>query len=58
MLKGNDKLISLLLHWNEIRVRGGAAIAKSLVENEVLEILDLSYNGIGGDERNKSAEAF
>ena len=40
----------LLLHWNPIGPKGGQFIAKALVENEYLEILDVSNCHIGRAE--------
>jgi hypothetical protein len=40
-------LKSLNLHWNKIRYKGGLRIADSLCKNDILKILDLSFNLIG-----------
>lgn len=41
MLLENIKLETLYLHWNKIRAKGGAAIARALRGNRTLRILDL-----------------
>ena len=48
MIIGNNGLLVLFLHWNKLLPRGGAAIAKSLCKNNVLQILDISYCSMGG----------
>ena len=40
-------LKTLILHWNGIKYRGGLKIAESLLINETLKVLDLSWNLIG-----------
>jgi hypothetical protein len=47
MLMTNRGLTIIFLHWNKIRWKGGIEIANSLKENDVLQILDLSFNAIG-----------
>ncbi len=46
MLSYNKTLVSVLLHWNNIRARGAGDIFHALKENEILQILDLSYNSL------------
>ena len=40
----------LFLHYNRILGRGGAEIAKALQNSEV-QVLDISFNSIGGGKR-------
>ena len=40
-------LKTLSLHWNKIKYRGGLKIAESLLINETVKVLDLSWNLIG-----------
>ena len=46
-------LKSLLVHDNRILGRGGADIATAIKETNDLQILDISFNTIGGGTRNK-----
>lgn len=46
MLAYNTTLVSLLLHWNDIWAKGATQIFHSLIENDSLQILDLSYNSL------------
>jgi Ran GTPase-activating protein (RanGAP) involved in mRNA processing and transport len=42
-----NQLRSLNLHWNRIKFKGGLRLAEVLITNEVLKILDLSWNLLG-----------
>ena len=44
ILKSNDSLVALFLHWNFIRNRGCCALARALEVNDRLKILDISHN--------------
>lgn len=47
LLKGNDYLQELYLHWNHIKTKGGVFIFEGLVLNDSLKVLDLSWNSLG-----------
>jgi len=38
----------LFMAYNRVMGRGGAEIARALKVNSVLEVLDISYNSVGG----------
>jgi len=57
-LKLNLNLKVLLFHWNKIRGKGGSLIAKSLINNRSLIVLDGSFNSLGLSLNNKSAHEF
>lgn len=42
-----NQLRVLNLHWNKIKFRGGLRLAEALEKNELLKILDLSWNQLG-----------
>jgi Ran GTPase-activating protein (RanGAP) involved in mRNA processing and transport len=44
---GGNQLKVLNLHWNKIKFKGGLRIAEVLEHNEILRILDLSWNLLG-----------
>ena len=46
-IEKSQKLETLLLHWNKIRVKGAIFLAKSLKNNKVIKVLDLSFNSFG-----------
>lgn len=46
-LSYNTSLVVLFMHWNPIGPEGGEYIAKSLADNKVLMVLDLSFCNIG-----------
>ena len=48
MIASNTTLAILFLHWNKLQPRGGAEIAKALLRNTSLQILDVSYCSMGG----------
>jgi len=48
IIKINNKLKTVILHWNNIRYKGGIAISKALNKNNVIETFDISFNNIGG----------
>ncbi|KAL4468591.1 hypothetical protein ABPG74_005094 [Tetrahymena malaccensis] len=50
----NSQLIELYLHWNNISSQGGLAIAQGLEQNNSLQVLDLSYNGLGNPQNLNS----
>ncbi len=37
----------LNLHWNKIKFKGGLRLAESIEKNEILKILDISWNLLG-----------
>lgn len=41
-------LKTLIVHWNQIRGRGSAALAKAIKKNQSLQIFDASFNSFGG----------
>lgn len=43
------RLKELYLHWNHISTQGANLIYYSLIDNESLKVLDLSWNNINGD---------
>ena len=43
-------LDELILHWNFLGPNCGAMIAKSLLTNFFVKVIDISYNAIGGHE--------
>ena len=45
-------LAELYLHWNNLGVIGGRAVAEGLMENIYLKVLDISYNSIGTGNNN------
>lgn len=48
MLESDDlKLRALILHWNNIKGRGSAALAKAIKYNHTLQIFDASFNNFG-----------
>ena len=49
MLKDNVPLKELYLRWNLITDEGGSWIFKSLLINENVRVLDLSFNSLGCD---------
>ena len=51
-LKKHLHMNSVLLHWNKIGGIGGAKVFKALSSNNILQVLDLSFNslGIGGGD--------
>ena len=51
--EGNTKIKELGLKWNQIDGEGGVAIAEALSENRDLKVLDLSWNKIGTNFRQK-----
>ncbi|EAR90528.1 hypothetical protein TTHERM_00118760 (macronuclear) [Tetrahymena thermophila SB210] len=50
----NSQLQELYLHWNNISSQGGLAIAQGLEQNNSLQVLDLSYNGLGNPQNLSS----
>ena len=46
-MEPNMSLRTLLLHWNRIRGKGSAALAKGIKHNNSLLILDASFNAFG-----------
>ena len=55
----NNKLKWLLLHWNQIKSKGGVDLAKALDKNNTIETFDISFNNIGCDGwDNECAKAF
>lgn len=42
-----NQLKVLNLHWNQIKFRGGLRLAEALSRNDVLKILDISWNLLG-----------
>jgi len=46
LFEGNS-LKALNLHWNKIKYKGGIQIAKAMEKNNVLKVLDMSWNVIG-----------
>ncbi len=40
-------IVSLLIHWNQIRGKGAIALAKALRKNQSLQIFDASFNSFG-----------
>lgn len=55
IIKMNNKLKSILLHWNNIRYKGGIEIVKALSANNTLEVFDISFNNIGGGFQNNES---
>ena len=37
----------LYIHWNKINAKGGSLIFEALTENNLLKVLDISWNDIG-----------
>lgn len=37
----------LNLHWNKIKFKGGLRLAEMLAKNDILKILDVSWNNLG-----------
>ncbi|KAL4496016.1 hypothetical protein ABPG72_015438 [Tetrahymena utriculariae] len=53
-LKESQEINELYLHWNKFSSQGGIAIAKGLEQNISLQVLDMSYNGLGNPTGVKS----
>ncbi|KAL4468589.1 hypothetical protein ABPG74_005092 [Tetrahymena malaccensis] len=53
-LKESQEINELYLHWNKFSSQGGIAIAKGLEQNISLQVLDMSYNGLGNPKGVKS----
>ena len=47
MESNGNKLRVLNLHWNKIKFKGGIRITDAIKQNEILKILDLSWNHLG-----------
>lgn len=58
MLKNNNCLSVLLLHWNYIKGQGGIDLADALSVNEKLLVFDCSFNSFGSSEKNQSAKSW
>ncbi len=43
----SNEIRDLNLHWNRIKAKGGLSIARSLVDNKSLRVLDLGWNSLG-----------
>jgi len=54
----NDAITVLFIHWNKIWAKGAIAILKALEKNQVVQVLDLSFNAIGADKTNSAATQF
>ena len=57
MLEENAALVVLFLHWNKIRTQG-RLIFNALVENQYLQILDISFNTIASEQTVISMNTF
>lgn len=44
----NSYLSELYLHWNQIKAAGGTKIFQGLMDNDFVQVLDLSWNSLGG----------
>ncbi|EAR90532.2 hypothetical protein TTHERM_00120780 (macronuclear) [Tetrahymena thermophila SB210] len=53
-LRESQEINELYLHWNKFSSQGGIAIAKGLEKNISLQVLDMSYNGLGNPKGVKS----
>ena len=59
MLKQTMKLNCLMLHWNQISGIGGRKLAKAMINNNSIQIMDLSFNNMGiGSGGNNCVIAF
>lgn len=58
MLKINNELTVLLLHWNFIKGQGCVDLAEALTANERVYVFDCSFNSFGSSEKNASAKAL
>jgi Ran GTPase-activating protein (RanGAP) involved in mRNA processing and transport len=58
MINYNCVLKNLNLHYNQIRFKGGVAIFENLIENTTLQYLDMSWNALGKDSTNETADAL
>jgi hypothetical protein len=47
IIKSNDHLTELYLHWNQLKGPGGLAIFEAMLDNDNLAIFDISWNRIG-----------
>lgn len=51
----NDSLTVLFLHWNKIQAKGAEYLFKALEKNDYLQVLDISFNTVGGGKTNAAA---
>jgi hypothetical protein len=58
MLRMNDCLNVLLLNWNKILSKGGTNLCRAIERNGRIQVYDISFNNIGGDDNKKLAESF
>lgn len=56
VLSRNKNLQELYLHWNCIRIKGGGHLFRELAKNEILKVLDLSFNSLGSLQPSKKSE--
>lgn len=54
----NNTLKILFLHWNKIQSRGFIKLFQAIEKNNTLQILDVSFNTVGGDKNNLAAKQF
>ena len=54
----NNHLRVLFIHWNKIRSKGFVKLFQALEKNNTLQVLDCSFNSIGGDKNNLAAKQF
>ncbi|CAD8076292.1 unnamed protein product [Paramecium sonneborni] len=55
LLKKNNSLQEVYLHFNLIKNPGGLTIMKGLIKNQFLKVLDLSFNKLGQNQEFVSA---
>lgn len=52
LIRVNNKLNVLFMRWNQIKAKGASYLCKSIQGNEVLQILDVSFNSFGSQVIN------